>query len=351
MIHYNLLRPFHNSAEHINRALEFDKLLEDVFRIYRDVEVYLLVAPIDVVKRRILLRTQLEPSLRRDTSDYPTTAIFDFVCRVDLPALYKRWEDHFRARNVPVAFMQTEVGDYRSLETDAAYALLSTPRPGLYSDTEARKAIEQFASGYQKVTATRGTYIDGADRQPTFDTIAPYLAGTTALDIGCAEGFFCFALERLGFSEVIGFDLKRERYLAANVIRTVTDSKCSFRLGDVFEAELRCTFDVVLMLNVIHHLKNPAYALRCAARLCQRVLIIEFPTLTDPKFNATVATLPPELNRLPLIGVSSLVQDQTFVFTEGAIERMCLQHEALFETVTFVQSPTSEHRRIAICRK
>ena len=60
--------------------------------------------------------------------------------------------------------------------------------------------------------------------------------------------------------------------------------------------------DVVLMLNVIHHLKNPAYALRCAARLCQRVLIIEFPTLTDPKFNATVATLPPELNRLPLIG-------------------------------------------------
>ena len=40
-------------------------------------------------------------------------------------------------------------------------------------------------------------------------------------------------------------------------------------------------FDIVLLLNVIHHLKEPIKALRMIAGICTEKLIIEFPTLSD----------------------------------------------------------------------
>ncbi|MBN2809512.1 MAG: hypothetical protein JXR80_08480 [Deltaproteobacteria bacterium] len=89
---------------------------------------------------------------------------------------------------------------------------------------------------------------------------------------------------------------------------------------DVFKHPIKESFDIILLLNVIHHLKEPVRALRVAPIICKEKLIIEFPTLSDNKFNPTLST-PVTFNpNLPLIGVSLQAGfDQTFLFSRSAM--------------------------------
>jgi poly(A) polymerase len=101
-------------------------------------------------------------------------------------------------------------------------------------------------------------------------------------------------------------------------------------------------------------LKEPVAALRTLARAAQRRLVVEFPTPADPKFaKGLLPGVSAALSRLPLIGVSSLADnDQTFLFTKLAFERVLTEHEALVSKITFLPSPKKEKGRvIAICEK
>jgi hypothetical protein len=102
----------------------------------------------------------------------------------------------------------------------------------------------------------------------------------------------------------------------------------------------------------VHHLKEPVQALRGLAAITRERMIIEFPTLADSKFRkASDIRFAFLLNRLPLIGVSSMPRaDQTFVFTPQAIKMILLDHEALFARIEILRSPTPG-RAIAICHK
>jgi hypothetical protein len=103
---------------------------------------------------------------------------------------------------------------------------------------------------------------------------------------------------------------------------------------------------------VIHHLKEPIKALRMIAGICTEKLIIEFPTLSDSKFNSTLSTPANFDSSLPIIGVSlQIEQDQTFLFSPQAIERILLDHDKLFSKIEFIGSPMNKERCVAICYK
>jgi GH15 family glucan-1,4-alpha-glucosidase len=105
-------------------------------------------------------------------------------------------------------------------------------------------------------------------------------------------------------------------------------------------------------LNVVHHLREPVRALRMIAELCNEKLIIEFPVLSDEKFQSTLPDRQEFDPSLPLIGVSLLSEkDQTFLFSKEAINRILLEHDRLFSRIEFDQSPTSPDRCVAICYK
>ena len=133
---------------------------------------------------------------------------------------------------------------------------------------------------------TRGA--QGAPRNGTADTLQRLhlpdsFAGKTVLDVGAWDGFFSFEAERRGAARVLatdrfswgdggwgtqdGFRLAREA-LGSRVedLRIDPMDLTPERVG---------TFDVVLFLGVLYHLRHPLLGLERVAALCKDLLILE----------------------------------------------------------------------------
>jgi len=108
------------------------------------------------------------------------------------------------------------------------------------------------------------------------------LTGTRALDIGCNAGFYAFQLAARG-AEVLALDLD-EHYLqqgrwAAQLLDP--DGRVEFRQGSVYDlVEVEGSFEVVLFMGVLYHLRYPLLALDVVAEKVGGTLVLQ--TLTMP---------------------------------------------------------------------
>ena len=106
------------------------------------------------------------------------------------------------------------------------------------------------------------------------------LSGQTVLDVGCWDGFYSFAAERLGAQRVLATDSfvwqcgHKEGFLLA---RQALNSKVEDIDIDVLDLapERIGTFDVVLFLGVLYHMKHPMLALEKVASVTKRLLVLE----------------------------------------------------------------------------
>ena len=106
------------------------------------------------------------------------------------------------------------------------------------------------------------------------------LTGWTVLDIGAWHGFFSFECERRGADRVLAIDqyawnrFGMNEFLAA---RERLGSKVEHRRVDVHDLDPDDigTFDLVLMLGVFYHLRNPLLALERVKDVTRRQLICE----------------------------------------------------------------------------
>jgi len=114
------------------------------------------------------------------------------------------------------------------------------------------------------------------------DRLPADLSGARALDIGCNAGFYSFALAARG-AEVLALDLD-EHYLRQG--RWAAESldpagRVEFRQGSVYDlVEIGGTFDVVLFMGVLYHLRYPLLALDIVAERVGGKLVLQ--TLTMP---------------------------------------------------------------------
>ena len=88
------------------------------------------------------------------------------------------------------------------------------------------------------------------------------LTGKTVLDIGCNAGFYAFEMKRRGAARVVGIDTD-PRYLAqAKLASEVLGHEIELRQLDVYSVgRLGETFDVVIFMGVLYHLRHPLLAL------------------------------------------------------------------------------------------
>ena len=114
------------------------------------------------------------------------------------------------------------------------------------------------------------------------------LAGKTVLDVGAWDGFFSFEAERRGAKRVLATDSyswngshdwgdKRGFTLA----RQVLDSKVEDMDIDVLElspAKIG-TFDVVLFLGILYHMRHPMLSIERVASVTRELLVVE--TIVD----------------------------------------------------------------------
>ncbi|HYG25807.1 MAG TPA: TIGR04290 family methyltransferase [Caulobacteraceae bacterium] len=115
----------------------------------------------------------------------------------------------------------------------------------------ARTAPDHFLGDYPNVKWKRFEHAVPKD-----------LTGRTVLDIGCNGGFYSIEMKKRGADRVVGIDFD-DRYLAqAKFAAEVTGQDIEFRKMSVYDvAELGETFDVVLFMGVLYHLRHPLLAL------------------------------------------------------------------------------------------
>jgi tRNA (mo5U34)-methyltransferase len=108
------------------------------------------------------------------------------------------------------------------------------------------------------------------------------LSGARALDIGCNAGFYSFELARRG-ADVLAIDvddhyLRQARWAAEQM--ALGDRVELRRMGVYDLARLDETFDVVLFLGVLYHLRHPLLAIDLVAERVRSTLVLQ--TLTVP---------------------------------------------------------------------
>jgi tRNA (mo5U34)-methyltransferase len=121
-------------------------------------------------------------------------------------------------------------------------------------------------------------------------SLPPDLSGARALDIGCNAGYYSFQLAARG-AEVLALDLD-EHYLqqgrwAAQFLDP--EGRVEFRQGSVYDlVEIGGTFQVVLFMGVLYHLRYPLLALDAVAERVGETLVLQ--TLTMPGSAPPAAT-------------------------------------------------------------
>ncbi len=94
------------------------------------------------------------------------------------------------------------------------------------------------------------------------DALPHDMTGMTVLDIGCNAGFYCIEMKRRGADRVLGID-SDERYLRqARFAAKVQEVDVEFRQMAIWDiARLGETFDLVIFMGVLYHLRHPLLAL------------------------------------------------------------------------------------------
>src|SRR5579862_8443129 len=100
------------------------------------------------------------------------------------------------------------------------------------------------------------------------------LRGKRVLDIGAWDGWFSFEMERRGASVLAVDSARNTRLLEA---KSLLGSQIDYRIADIcrLTAKQVGTFDIVLFLGVLYHLKHPLLALENVCGMCRDMACIE----------------------------------------------------------------------------
>lgn len=174
-------------------------------------------------------------------------------------------------------------------------AIGSQPEGGAGLSTEAIAKLRAEVEGqewFHSIDLGHGIVTKGQDESPRklgWIRMPERLDGKTVLDIGAWDGFFSFEAERRGASRVLavdsvawreqpsgprGWGTKRGFEIARRALGSRVED---LTLGDFAEISLSRlgAFDVVFLLGVLYHMRDPWSLLERAAEICGELLIVE----------------------------------------------------------------------------
>lgn len=210
--------------------------------------------------------------------------------------------------------------------------------------------INREKLAYQKIDLPYGLTTAGKDRSETSSKIfAAGIEGKSVLDIGCFLGYFCHEAVRRGASRVVGIDVDEDRLSQARKIADCLGMDIEFRLLDIETGDLAEQFDVVLMLNILHHLRNPITVLDKVIAHTKERLILEVASPASARPMKLLKSMGASwwvrrrLERLPLIVVGrnwavNRGNEQKFFFTPSALTHLLMSHRNSFSRLELTAS-------------
>jgi tRNA (mo5U34)-methyltransferase len=101
------------------------------------------------------------------------------------------------------------------------------------------------------------------------------LRGKSVLDIGCNAGFYSMEMKRRGAARVLGVDSDEDYLRQARFAADVNGLDIEFRKLSVYDVgALGETFDVVIFMGVLYHLRHPLLALDLIREHAVRELLV-----------------------------------------------------------------------------
>lgn len=358
VVHYNMMRPLEfrrtltpSPAINDDWTFRVDPVWNRLCALPGPKRAFLIVAPATVLRARARSRREVEPS-RPDLGRYDSHTWANVYTYANLGMIYGMCARELRDSGFELTCVTSRDGAFQRIDASDIQAHVRREKPTLYSREQIAEMIRSPMFEYQRVELPHGLATSGQDRAATASLVLPAnLAGKSVLDIGSALGALCFEAERRGASQVVGLEPRESRFRASIILKEILNSDAELRCESLHDFSPYRKFDHVLLLNVIHHLKEPMLGLRQAAALTQGTLVVEFPHFSDTIFASTFPAFSLDaLNKLPLIGVSSQSVDQTFIFTESALQRVLMDHDPLFARIETMPSPMA-NRTIAFFHK
>jgi SAM-dependent methyltransferase len=195
------------------------------------------------------------------------------------------------------------------------------------------------------------------------------LAGRSVLDVGTAYGVFPYEAVERGAARALGLEPNPETFAVAERIAELHGGRWEVRRSRVEELGADERFDVVLFLNVLHHVTDPIDAVRRLLAVCNEEMVIEFCLPDDPEYLVRVVDprgrqsrgawwrarllsvlLRPWLKRFPAMAVGNWPYHRTFYFTPAAFDNLFRLHLEFFDRISFSPSVTGQRRIVAHCR-
>lgn len=223
-------------------------------------------------------------------------------------------------------------------------------------EIEALLASEELR--YQRIRLPFGLSTPGEEREQTLQlAFGTELEGRSVLDIGSYLGYFCLAARERGAGRVCGWEIDAERRRKARLLAEIKGLEVEYRGGDVERDEALERFDVVLCLNVLHHMRDPIAVLDKLIRLTRETLVLEIATLGphDRKKFGLSSLAAYLIARAPVMLVgrgdtSGKSQQQKFFMTRSAVSNLLLHQRNAFARVEFTDSEF-KGRFLVVARK
>jgi 2-polyprenyl-3-methyl-5-hydroxy-6-metoxy-1,4-benzoquinol methylase len=117
----------------------------------------------------------------------------------------------------------------------------------------------------------------------------PDLRGARCLDIGTADGFWAFEMERRGAADVLATDRPSYYQQRARELFDAVESKVRYEERSVYDLE--GDFDVAFMGYVLQVVEDPVGALRSVARVARTLLLLDTISLPLALVPAPIARL------------------------------------------------------------
>lgn len=192
------------------------------------------------------------------------------------------------------------------------------------------------------------------------DYFGPRLNQIRAVDVGCHEGFYSFALRRLGVAEVLGLDFREENLRRARFVAEQWGLG-GLRFGQVdveeLDADALGTFDLTLCFGLLYHLENPMRALRRLHAITGDLLLLETQVIAEVEGVTEWGSR--EWTR-PFQGALAVI-DESGEYAQGGQETgstpvvTCPSPNALrfllqaagFRNVTFLEPPEGAYEQLA----
>lgn len=145
-----------------------------------------------------------------------------------------------------------------------------------------RSTLEKLGPWYHNLELRRGLMTNpemGNHPAGRWQIIEPFvpddLSGKSVLDIGCNAGYFSLQMKRRGAGRVVGVDIMPKVLAQARFVSNWEGLPVEFREMDTYEIECLGSFDYVVFVGVLYHLKHQLYALEKVANVCKDTLFFQ----------------------------------------------------------------------------